>query len=407
MARIKFFTFGCKANQYDTQVFIELFSRFGYKYSEYEYDIAFINTCCVTKKAEKEVKKFIKRMIASRKDVWITGCLVEKDNLSILFPEARIFPRQALYKQAKSVDIIGISRFQGHTRAFVKIVDGCENFCSYCIVPYVRGKISSRPIVDIITEIKMLVENSYKEIVLTGIDLGAFGKDTGESIGDLIKEINSIAGLHRFRLSSIEVFYITDEILGILGECNKFCPSFHIPLQSGSDRILKLMKRPYSFNDYRARLEKIRDFFNEVTITTDVMVGFPGETESDFEKTIEAISECRFLKVHVFPFSQHKETQSASLPGKISECIKKERVRKIIHVADIISKEMKKEFIGRRCSVLIEDKLENFWLGYSQHYIPVLIDSSENINGYVVDVVPEKIIEKENVVYLLARSILP
>ncbi|MCM8816372.1 MAG: MiaB/RimO family radical SAM methylthiotransferase [Candidatus Omnitrophica bacterium] len=407
MRRIKFFTFGCKANQYDTQLFSEVLSKIGYEIDRYNYEIAIINSCCVTKKAENEVKRLIRKTIDDKKEVWITGCLVEKDNLKAIFPTAKILSREGFYKMAKSLGVYGIKKFLGHARAFVKIVDGCENFCSYCIVPYVRGKISSRSISEIVDEIKALVENSYKEIVLTGIDVGGFGKDTGQSLKKLFEQVNEIEGLYRFRLSSIEVYYLTDEIIQTLRNCWKFCPSFHIPLQSGSDRILKLMKRPYTYDGYRKRIEKIKDVFGDVTLTTDVMVGFPEETEKDFEKTLRAVNECRFLKIHVFPFSLHPQTQAASFDRRVPECVKKERLKMLVKNGEDVAKEVKSGFIGKKCKVLVEEKIENYWFGYSEYYVPVLVDSSEELKGTIVSVIPEKLIEMKNNTYLYTRTILP
>lgn len=408
MERIRFFTFGCKTNQYDTQVFRHLFSKVGYIISDdaSQYDIAVVNTCCVTKKAEKEAKRLIRKLISLGKRVWLTGCLVERKQ-SLDFQGIYILPRQLLYERAISMGIRKISSFHNHTRAFVKIVDGCENFCSYCIVPFVRGRIKSRGVSDILDEIKQLAMNSHKEIVLTGIDTGAFGKDTGQSIIDIIKGIEEIDAVARFRLSSIEVFYIDDNLCHALASSRKFCPSFHIPLQSGSDRILGLMKRPYLFSQYKKRIEMISSFFNYVTFTTDIMVGFPGETEKDFEMTVEAVKECKFLKVHLFPFSLHPETTAASLPGKISPQVKKKRLEKLFQITQEVARKVKEEFIGKRCRVLVEERINNFWSGYSEHYIPVLINSPDNIANKIVEVEPQCLKEIEGNVYLFASTILP
>ncbi len=405
MEKIRFFTFGCKVNQYDSQIFMELLSEQGYQITdENHYDIALINTCCVTKKAEKEAKRLIRKLVDTGKMVWITGCLVEKDDLVSIFSDARIIRRNIFYQQAESKGIDKIKTFHSHMRAFVKIVDGCENFCSYCIIPFVRGKISSRPISKIINEVKVLADNSYKEIVLAGIDLGSFGKDTGENLKDLVKQINEIKGLARFRLSSIEVFHLNEQLLDVLCLCDKFCPSFHVPLQSGSDRILKLMGRPYSFSDYKRKLEQIEARFKNITFTTDIMIGFPGETQSDFDLTLQAISDCKFLKVHIFPFSPHKQTKAASMPENVPDTVKKERLRKAMQFTERISADVKRSFIGKQCDVLVEAKLSDFWFGYSEHYIPVLIDSSEQLSGKILKICPKEIKSFGNTDYLFAKS---
>ncbi len=402
--RIKIFTFGCKVNQYDSQFYKEFLTHCDNSIVDVHYDVALVNTCCVTKKAEKEAKRLIRKILNQGKEVWVTGCLVEKEELFSIFPAIKVLKRGYLYQKGISSGIDRIKEFQGHTRAFVKIVDGCENFCSYCIVPFVRGRISSRMKDQIISEIQGLVKNSYKEIVLTGIDIGRFGKDTGESFADLIKEINSIDGLQRFRLSSIEVFHISEQLLDVLAVCNKFCPSFHIPLQSGSDRILELMKRPYTFDLYIKKIERIKTYFPLVTFTTDIMIGFPGETEKDFNLTLSSISECKFLKVHLFPFSLHQQTAAAMLPGRVQESIKKERLNRASMIAQKVSLEVRKSFIRKRMKVLIEENIEGLWSGYSEYYIPVIIESSTVSAGEIVEIEPEEILQIQGDTYLFARK---
>ncbi|HOK79858.1 MAG TPA: MiaB/RimO family radical SAM methylthiotransferase [bacterium] len=409
MEKIRIFTFGCKANQYDGQVFRELLSRQGYEVVDTSYDIALINTCCVTKRAENEARKLTKKLLKNGKTVWVTGCWVEKDDLPSLFPEIKVFRRNQLYYEAKTSGIRGIESFYGHTRAFVKVVDGCENFCTYCIVPYVRGKIKSRQIDEIAGEIRTLIDNGFREVVLTGIDLGSYGKDTGSDLVELIQKISVIEGLARFRVSSIEMFYITDKLLETLVHCENFCPSFHVPLQSGSSRILEKMGRPYKYHEYKERLDKIRSVFPSAGFSTDIMVGFPGETEQDFEMSIKAILECKFLKVHVFPFSPHSQTPASHLPEMISEKKKKERVLKMIEVADLVSSEVKRSFIGKKSIVLIERKINQLWSGYTENYIPAIINSKRNLCGTLVEICPESMMKLENVEYLYSKkfSILP
>ncbi|MCM8815430.1 MAG: MiaB/RimO family radical SAM methylthiotransferase [Candidatus Omnitrophica bacterium] len=403
--KIRIFTFGCKVNQYDSQMFIELFSKQGYEISSDDYDVALVNTCCVTKKAEKEARMLIRKLSRRAKEVWVTGCLAEKVNMSNEFHGAKILSRDSLYKKAHELGIHTIEKFQGHTRVFVKIVDGCENFCNYCIVPFVRGRVRSRRISEIIQEVKVLVENSYKEIVLTGIDLGSFGKDTGETLIDLIGHLNQVKKLARFRLSSIEMFHLSDTLIKELLLSDKFCPSFHIPLQSGSDRILSSMGRSYSFSGYFNIIKKLREsFVKDITFTTDIMIGFPGETETDFEKTIEAIFRCEFLKVHVFPFSLHSETKAALLLERVPAQVVKERLQKAISVAEEVSMGVKKKFLRKRCNVLVEEKLDNFWFGYSENYIPVVISSTQHLAGKMVTICPAEIKKIGNTTYLFATN---
>ncbi|MGB9642455.1 MAG: MiaB/RimO family radical SAM methylthiotransferase [Candidatus Ratteibacteria bacterium] len=409
MEKIKIFTFGCKANQYDSQVFRELLSRQGYEPVNISYDIALINTCCVTKKAESEARKLIRKLLKDGKRVWVTGCWVEKDDIISLFPDVKTLRREQLYHEVRTFGIRGIENFYGHTRAFVKVVDGCENFCTYCIVPYVRGKIRSRQIDEIVEEIRKLINNGFREIVLTGIDLGSYGKDTGSDLTELIQKISVIEGLARFRFSSIEMFYITDKLLEILVRCKNFCPSFHVPLQSGSSRILGKMGRPYKYHEYKERLNRIKTVFPSAGFSTDIMVGFPGETEQDFEMSINAILECGFLKVHVFPFSPHSQTSASHLPGVVAEKTKKERVLKMIEIANSVSSGVKRSFVGKKNTVLIERRVNEFWTGYTENYIPAMIRSEKNLCGVLIEIYPESTIKLENMEYLCSEkfSILP
>lgn len=405
MSTIKIFTFGCKVNQYDSQIFRELFSSRGYNISDSNsYDIAFINTCCVTLKAQNECRKTIERLLKKGKQVWVSGCWVEKEDFYCNLEGVVVFHRESLFKQAQENGIRTINTFYAHNRAFVKVVDGCENFCSYCIVPFVRGRIRSRPISDIISEIRILIEKSFCEIVLTGVDLGSYGKDIGVSLKDLIKEIAKISGLKRLRLSSIEVFHLSDGLLEFLSSYENFCPSFHIPLQSGSSSVLKMMGRPYIYQQYKNCINRIRSIWSIATITTDIMVGFPTETETDFYQTISAIEECKFLKVHLFPFSLHKQTFAARLRNKISEKEKKTRFLQANEIAGRVSAAVKKHFIGRDLFVFVEGKREGVWFGYSENYIPVLIDTDAVLIGNIVRVTPEGLKNIGNQVYLLARK---
>lgn len=405
MSAIKIFTFGCKVNQYDSQIFRQLFSRKGYDISDSKsYDIAFINTCCVTLKAQNECRRTIERLLKKGKQVWVSGCWVEKEDFCQDLAGVVVFPRKFLFEQAQENGIRTINTFYAHNRAFVKVVDGCENYCSYCIVPFVRGKIRSRPIADIISEIRTLVEKEFCEIVLTGVDLGSYGKDIGVSLKDLIKKISDISGLRRLRLSSIEVFHLSEGLLELLSSCKNFCPFFHIPLQSGSSSVLKMMGRSYTYQQYKHCINHIRSIWSIATITTDIMIGFPTETKVDFYQTISAIEECKFLKVHLFPFSLHKQTFAARFGNKISEKEKKTRFLQANEIAGSVSMAVKKHFIGRDLFVFVENNTEGFWFGYSENYIPVLIDTDDVLKGKIVRVIPEGLKNIGNQVYLLARK---
>lgn len=378
---VKVITFGCKTNQYEGELIRENLN------SEDE-NLVVINSCCVTQKVEKEVEKEIKKNLKNGKRIILTGCIRDKERIKEKFEKIEIIEKNLLCRNKNYIE-----KFEGHTRAFVKIQEGCENFCSYCIVPYVRGKERSRNIKDIIFEISCLAENGYKEIVLTGTNAGSFGKDTGENLISLINEISKIEKIKRIRLSSIEVYYLNDSFIKELKNIEKFCPHFHIPLQSGSDRILKLMNRRYTFDRYYERIEKIRESFENVTFTTDIIVGFPGETEEDFELSLKAIEKIKFLKVHIFPYSPRPGTEAEKLSDKIPEKIKKERFSIMDKLQKEISLSVKKEFLGKYLNVLFERKIEgNSYTGYSENYIPFIVESPLNLKNQILKVKGEKIV---------------
>ncbi|MGC8976604.1 MAG: MiaB/RimO family radical SAM methylthiotransferase [Candidatus Ratteibacteria bacterium] len=382
---VEILTFGCKVNQYESQLIkenIEMNENFK------DGDIVVINSCCVTEKVERDVKKKIKKLLKEKKKVYLTGCLVEKNGIKDEIAGVKIIKKEEFFKYKNR-----ISNFDSHTRAFIKIEDGCENFCSYCIIPYVRGNVRSRSQNDIIDEINCLAERGYKEIVLTGIDLGAYGKDIGTDLISLIEKIERIGNVKRIRISSIEIYYINEKLIDFLKFCEKFCPHFHIPLQSGSDRILNLMRRRYTFDDYYRKIEMIKEKIENVTFTTDIMIGFPGEKEDDFEKTCNAVEKIEFLKLHIFPYSERENTPATKFPEKIDERIKKERFKRLQKIASLSSKKVKEKFIGKNLTVLFERKKEIFWEGYSGNYIPVIVNSQKDLKNQIVNVVPEKILK--------------
>ena len=306
MKTIKFYTLGCKVNQYDTQSIREQFLKNGYQEIDNgkTADTYFINTCTVTAIADRKAKNIIRHCVKEnpKARIIVTGCLVEKDALSL--------------SDIKGIDFLiskrffreGISNFCGHTRAFLKIQDGCNNSCAYCKVPLVRGVSRSRPLLEIIKEAKKLVQNGFQEIVLSGICLGAFGKDLKEAISlvDAIEGLENIEGLLRIRLSSLEAVDVSDRLIQQMAESQKLCWHLHIPIQSGDDEILKKMQRSYKRKDYLELINKIKKHIPQVALTTDVLVGFPGEAEENFQNTLNLIKEILPLKVHIFPYSPGK-----------------------------------------------------------------------------------------------------
>jgi len=382
-------TYGCKVNQYESQLIKENIEK---DENFKDENIVIINSCCVTEKVEKEIKKKIKKLLKEGKKIFLTGCLAEKDTTYFKnLGNIEIVKKDFFYRYKNRIE-----KFNFHTRIFIKIEDGCENFCSYCIIPYVRGKIKSRKEEDIIEEIKCISENGYKEVVLTGIDLGSYGKDIGKDLKSLIEKIEKIDGIERIRLSSIEIHHINEGFIDFLKNVKKFCPHFHIPLQSGSDRILELMGRKYKFEEYFKKIEMVREKIKNMTFTTDIMVGFPGEKDEDFEKSCSAVEKIKFLKVHIFPYSEREFTSAIYFPDKIDEKKKKEREKILFEIADRVSGIVKREFIGKVLYVLFEREENRVWEGYTENYIPFILNSNENLKNKIVKVIPTKAIIYKN-----------
>lgn len=377
---VSLITLGCKVNQYETQLYRESFAADGFeiKNSGEPSDIILINTCCVTKRAEKESRNLISRSLKISSKVIVTGCYVEKEDayLRERFPRIEIVRRKDLLNKSK---VNRIHYFSGHTRAFIKIEDGCEKFCSYCIIPYVRGRVKNRETKEILEEIKELAGNGYQEFVITGVDLGAY-----EGLSDLLRKIEKIKGVERIRLSSLEPGDISDSLIEILSSSPKFCPHLHIPLQSGDDKILQLMNRDYTVNDYRKTIAKIREKVPEICISTDVMVGFPGEDDEAFKNTARIIEETGFSRVHCFRYSTREKTRATKLANPVEEEKKKERVKNLILLTKGISQKIKERFLGKTAVILIEKKRkEGYSFGYSRHYLPVLVKGKIGTNQIV------------------------
>jgi len=421
MRTIKFFTLGCKVNQYETQVIREQFIQAGFKELEDSCpaNIYVINTCTVTHRADSDSLNIIRR--AKRENpkakIVVTGCLTELDSDRI--------------KEIKGVDLIvknsdkdklinffngqtgkwfdkltiprtipsevegranGITNFKDHTRVFLKIQDGCNNFCSYCKVPLVRGRSRSRPLDEIIQEANRLVKNGFKEIVLCGICLGSYGKDFESKIGllDVIKALERIEGLLRIRLSSIEAGDVTDELIDRMAQAQKLCRHLHIPIQSGDDEILRKMNRNYRRADYLNLIKRIRKRIPEIAITTDILVGFPGENEINFKNTVDLIKDVMPLKVHIFPYSERQGTPAAgnSRYGE-NQAIIKERILRLKGIAEACAQKYKKQFLNKSMEVLIEGcskDRKGFWEGYTHNYIRVLVKASRDLKNQVLAV---------------------
>lgn len=392
MPTIKFHTLGCKANQYDTQSIRERFLERGFKenHNNDKADIYVVNTCTVTAIADQKSRGIIRRCINEnpKAKVIVTGCLVRKDSAAL----ARI--KGVSFIIMKGFFAEGISYFCGHTRAFLKIQDGCDNSCAYCKVPLVRGRSRSKPLEKIVKEARSLVENGFQEIVLTGICLGAYGKDSGAGRDvDLVKvidELERIDGLLRIRLSSIEAGDVSGRLINKMAKSKKLCRHLHIPIQSGDDEVLRKMRRSYSRGFYLTLIKKIRRKIPLVAITTDCLLGFPGETDEHFMNTLDLVKRIAPLKVHIFPYSKRPGTLAGlALTDGVKDLTVKKRVAMLKNVAASCARDYKKRFLKRKMRVLFEELSKNkngYWQGYADNYIKVLFKSRRDLKNKLISV---------------------
>lgn len=400
----KIITLGCKVNLYESEIMRELLLSNGFKLNEENCDIVIINTCSVTNMADNKSKKLIRSARRDNKKAIIVACgcmtqnkqeeirnlgidilignkdkskIVEliKEYLNKKEPIVRFYNNKRLEFEDMQVD-----KFNTHTRAFMKIQDGCNNYCTYCIIPYVRGSIRSKNFASAIEEARTLVKNSHKEIVLTGINTGAYGKELGCDLVDLITEMSKIEELERIRISSIEITEINDKFLEMLKTNPKVCNHLHIPLQSGSKKILKLMGRKYTKEEYLETINKIREIRKDINITTDVIVGFPSETESDFKECLEFCRVLKFGKIHVFPYSKREGTKAVSIAGHLDNSIKKERARTLIFLSNELELEYNKRFLNQKVKVLIETNKDGISTGLTSNYLKVIITEDLDVN---------------------------
>ncbi len=401
----KIITLGCKVNLYESEIMQEKLLNNGFILANDEHsDIIIINTCSVTNVADNKSKKLIRSARRDNKNaiIVVCGCMAQnkqeeikdlaidilignKDKSKIVEllreylnnkkPIIRFYNAKRLEFENMQVD-----KFNSHTRAFMKIQDGCNNYCTYCIIPYVRGSIRSKDFTSAIEETKMLTKNGHKEIVLTGINTGAYGKEFGKDLVDLITEMSKISGLERIRISSIEITEINEKFLHMLKTNDKVCNHLHIPLQSGSERILKLMGRKYTKKEFLDKIDKIREVRKDINITTDVIVGFPSETEKDFKECLEFCKLLEFGKIHVFPYSKREGTKAAEMKEQLDNGLKKERARTLIALSDKMEEVYNKKFLNQKLSVLIETNKEGISTGLTSNYLKVLISDNLEVN---------------------------
>ena len=413
--KVKAVTLGCKVNTYESEYILSCFKDKGYEITNDIADIYIVNTCSVTNMSDAKSRKVIHRLARENKDsvIVVMGCMIEAnkdinlDGVSIIIGnkdknkvvelvEAYLKDKEQkrlLYENFDSAfEDMFITNMESRHRAFVKIEDGCENFCSYCIIPYTRGRVRSKNPDTVIKEIKSLVKNGYKEVVLTGIHTGHYGSDIDTSFPELLKRIVKIEGLKRLRISSIEITELNDDFLSVLKDNPVIVSHLHIPLQAGSDKILSLMNRKYLTPYFLNKVQKIREIRPDINLTTDVIVGFPGETEEDFLDTINFCKKIKFTKIHVFPYSRRKGTKADLMDEQIPENIKKERVKRLMEVSNNLEKEYLDKFISKNVLVLIEEKKNGYSIGHTGNYLKVKIPSDIKTN----EIVSVKIIKREN-----------
>lgn len=409
---------GCKVNAYETEAMQHLLEEAGYEIVPFtqKADVYVVNTCSVTNMADRKSRQMLHKAKKNNPDsiVVATGCYVqtsEKEVLNDLSVDivigndrkhdlVRLLEEYSLDSVNDTVDDINdgkhdfeelfIDQTKEHTRAFIKVQDGCNQFCSYCIIPYARGRVRSRRFENVIAEVERLAANGFKEVVLTGIHLSSYGVDFEEATGllELIQAVNAVKGIERIRLGSLEPKIVTEHFASELSKLDKICPHFHLSLQSGCDATLKRMNRKYTTKEYERGCELLRKYFVHPAITTDVIVGFPGETEEEFEQTKAYLEHIHFYEMHIFKYSKRKGTRAAVMPDQIDEQVKAARSEKLIALGHDMSKEFRKFYIGKNEEVLFEEKAvisdKEYFVGYTKEYVKVAKKTDENLENQIV-----------------------
>lgn len=410
-------TLGCKVNLYESEYIYSLFVKKGYLFSEEDADIYVINTCTVTNMSDRKSRQMINSIRKNHPNsvIIVCGCysqnayqtnrldeidadiiLGNKDKSKIieyLEDYLKNKEKKCKFYELRNTEFEDMENTEeNRTRAFVKIEDGCNSFCSYCIIPYVRGGVRSKKKEKVIEEVTKLVENGHKEIVLTGIHTGMYN-DNGYMFSDLLEDLVKIKGLTRLRISSIEINELNDKVLEIYKKSDNLVPHLHIPLQSGSEEILKLMNRKYNKEFFKKRIGYIKSIKEDISITTDVIVGFPGETEMMHTESLEFVNELGFTKVHTFPYSDRYGTVASKMPNKVDGNTKKRRVRELLDLSDKLENKFYQKFYNRTMPVLIEEEKDGYFIGHTPNFIKVSIKGN-----YKIHEVYDIILNKDNIV---------
>ncbi|MEC2070422.1 tRNA (N(6)-L-threonylcarbamoyladenosine(37)-C(2))-methylthiotransferase MtaB [Alkalihalophilus marmarensis] len=420
MPTVAFHTLGCKVNHYETEAIWQLFKQEGYEKVEYEQtsDVYVINTCTVTNTGDKKSRQVIRRAIRKNPDavICVTGCYAQTSPAEIMaIPGVDIVVGtqdrtkmigyiEQFKKEREPINGVGnimksrvyeeldVPAFTDRTRASLKIQEGCNNFCTFCIIPWARGLMRSRDPKDVIKQATQLVEAGYKEIVLTGIHTGGYGEDLKDySLARLLEDLEQVDGLKRIRISSIEASQLTDEVIDVIDRSEKVVRHLHIPLQSGSNTVLKRMRRKYTMEFFAERLDRLKEVLPGLAVTSDVIVGFPGETEEEFQETFDFIAKHKFSELHVFPYSKRTGTPAARMDDQIDEEVKNERVHRLIELSNQLAKEYASQFEGEVLEVIPEERdKENpesgLYIGYTDNYLKVKVKATDEMIGKIVKV---------------------
>ncbi len=401
--KVYFETFGCKVNVYETSALIKIFSDAGFERTDTlaEADVVVINSCTVTENSDRKARAFIRKARATVPDaaIVLSGCFAQAfpDKAANTHPDIlmgttdrsstpkyvldylkdRVPKNHVKPFSNRNYELLNAEELVEHTRAFLKIEDGCEKYCSYCAIPKARGPVRSMALSEVRRQCEDFAGNGYKEIVLCGINLSAYGTDIGYDLGDAVMTCQEVAGICRIRLSSLECDILTDEMLEKFSRCDKFCPQFHLSLQSGCDRTLHRMNRHYTSEEYYRICEKIRTLFKDPTFTTDIIVGFPGETETDFEDSVSFCRKAGFLRAHVFPYSRRSGTIADALPDQMTRAEKERRSKIMIAAMKERSAEIMMSFIGKKERIILEQPDGEGYFGYSDRYLPCIVTGND------------------------------
>jgi threonylcarbamoyladenosine tRNA methylthiotransferase MtaB len=402
--KFKVVTLGCRTNQYESQAYTDQLLQLGYTKAQEaeEVELCIVNTCTVTASADSSSRHEIRSLVRQHPGakIVVTGCLAERlpqeiaalPGVSLVVPNAQKEELLNLTFPEEEIPEFAISHFEAHTRAFVKVQDGCNSFCTYCIIPYVRGRSRSRKLDEILVEVKNLIRNDFKEVVLTGINIGDFDGNPSDGqppvrLAELVRAVDATPGLERLRLSSIDPDEVDEELLEAVVKGKHTCPSMHIVLQSGSNAILKRMNRKYTKEIFLNTVERLKSARPDFTFTTDVIVGFPGESEQDFQETLNILSEVGFAKVHMFPYSRRERTRAALYPHQIPKEVMQERKQRILRQAEEIAFSLRERYVGQRRTVLFESEDSAGQMsGHTDNFLTVVVEGDKSLSNTLVEV---------------------